>query len=62
MAVEAFEFGEIGGVGEIAVEDADRVRRIEGRQQVAAVVADRAQVARRDIAGGADESEALLVR
>ena len=55
VAVEALELGEESGVGKEAVEDADRIRAVERRDQAVAGVLDGLQVAGRDVAGGADQ-------
>jgi len=51
VAIESLDLGEEGGLGEVRVNDADRVVRVDRRHQLVARVLDGAQVARRDIAG-----------
>jgi len=57
VAVKALELGERVDVGEPAVEDANRVAAVAGGDEGVAGVADGLQVARGDIAGGADEGK-----
>ncbi len=53
MPVEPFDLGEEPHVERIAVEDADRVVRIDRGDEPVAGVPDRLEVPRRDIPGGA---------
>jgi len=57
VAVKALELGERVDVGEPAVEDPDRVTAVAGSDEGVAGVADGLQMARGDIAGGADEGK-----
>ena len=58
-AVEALDLGEERGVGEVAIDDADRVVRIDRRDQRVAGLRDRLHVARRDEACRTDEREVV---
>src|SRR5262249_30353413 len=57
MAIEPLELGEEPHVEEIAVENADRVVRIDRGDEPVAGVADRLEVPRRDVAGGTGQRE-----
>ena len=59
VTVEALELDEEVGIREIAVDDADRVLRVEGDLEIAVDRLDGAHVPRRDVAGGADQGESL---
>ncbi len=59
VPVEALELREEVRVGEVAVEDADRVARVEGDDEAVAGVPDRLHVPRRDVTGSTDQREAL---
>ena len=58
VPVEPLEFGKEMRIRKIAVDDADGIVRIEGDLQIAANGLDRLHVARRDVAGGADQRKA----
>ena len=51
VAVKSFEFGKEARLGKIAVDNTDRVGRINCSAQIATAVPDRAQMTRRNEAG-----------
>jgi len=55
MAVEALELGEEMRVRKMAVEDADRIIRIEGNDKIASGLLDGLHVTGSDVAGGSDK-------
>jgi hypothetical protein len=55
VSVEAFEFCEEAGIGEIGVNDTDGVVGIEGCQELVLGILNGFEVARGDVAGGTDE-------
>src|SRR3546814_2185895 len=59
MAVEPLELGEKFRIGEMAVDNADRIVAVQRRLQPVAGVFDGFHVARGNIAGGADQGEVL---
>src|SRR3546814_8974474 len=59
MAVEPLELGEKFRIGEMAVDNADRIVAVQRRHQPVAGVFDGFHVARGNIAGGADQGEVL---
>ena len=61
MAVEALELGEEARFGEKAIDDADRIGRVERGPQRAARLFDGSQMTGRDIARRADERERFLL-
>jgi hypothetical protein len=61
MSVEALELGEEISLREVAVDDPNRVIRIQGRHQRISGVADCDHVPGCNVTCGADESEAFHV-
>jgi hypothetical protein len=59
MAVEPLKLGEEAGLGEIGIDDPDRIARVHCGDQLVAGRLDRLHVPGRDIAGGPDQGEAL---
>ena len=58
MAVEPLEFGEEMRIRKVAIDDADRIVRIKCNLQIAADGFHGLHVARRNVAGGADQRKA----
>ena len=59
MPIEALDLGEEADLERVAIEHADRIVRIDGRDEPIARVADRLEVTRRDEAADARHREVL---